>query len=474
MLPTAVFAVLALTSLRTRPLWRDEMATREFALLPWTQLWEAVQHVDLVLLPYYALMHLPVRVGDGVVAMRLPSALAAIGVVALVALTGRLLWGRIAALAGGLTLATNGVFLGATALQARPGALAQFFLMVAAVATILAVRRGVTTARMTMLVGGGVAAMLMQPFSVLLLIPFALLLIRRTPYRRALLVAAAVIAASAAAVLAATHAQASQTHWLSVQSPRRTLLGLQQWSGLHEQYLPAGILLAAVLVQVLRRRVDPRWWVWFLAVTGPPLALYLVSLVYTPLFYPRYAVLFAPALSVLLGGSVALVAGALSRKVARVGTAGAMCLMLLGSNATGLYLTYGDTAGIDDISTMGAHLSDLVAPGDTVVFLSGFSADGWTYGVAYYSGDRAMQRDIWSGLPGGTGWMRSVRRVTDVDPLRTVSTDVVQGRVWVIEFYPLIDQLTGLRAHCTRAERGIIEGTSYEQFDCREPVRVGR
>jgi mannosyltransferase len=77
-----VFAVPALATLLScllglgeRSLWRDEHATWWAASLSFGELRELTGHVDLVLAPYYAFLHLWIGVfGDSPAALRLPSA----------------------------------------------------------------------------------------------------------------------------------------------------------------------------------------------------------------------------------------------------------------------------------------------------------------------------------------------------------------------------------------------------------------
>ncbi|MET8833465.1 glycosyltransferase family 39 protein [Micromonospora sp. NPDC004540] len=97
------FAVV-LIGLGRRQIWRDELATLDAARLRLGELYDLVQHRDLVLLPYYLGMHFWVRLfGDSEVALRLPSAIAVAVAAALTTVQGRMLYGpRVGLLAGAL------------------------------------------------------------------------------------------------------------------------------------------------------------------------------------------------------------------------------------------------------------------------------------------------------------------------------------------------------------------------------------
>ncbi|MFI6443125.1 glycosyltransferase family 39 protein [Kitasatospora sp. NPDC050543] len=100
--PAALTLVLCLYGIGRRQLWRDEHATWWASELSWSQLGDLIGHMDLVLAPYYVLMHLWIDLfGDSEAALRVPTALAMTGAAAAVALLGRrLLTPRLGVLAG--------------------------------------------------------------------------------------------------------------------------------------------------------------------------------------------------------------------------------------------------------------------------------------------------------------------------------------------------------------------------------------
>lgn len=130
-------AVLTFWRLGTPALWADELATNGAATLSWRALWQLSKSVDIVLLPYYAFMHVWVRVvGDSDLILRVPSAIAVTAAVGLTALIGARLFDRttgfIAAMLLAVTPATS-----RAGQEARPYAAAMFF---AVLATYLLIR----------------------------------------------------------------------------------------------------------------------------------------------------------------------------------------------------------------------------------------------------------------------------------------------------------------------------------------------
>jgi 4-amino-4-deoxy-L-arabinose transferase-like glycosyltransferase len=118
-------AVLRFETLGARELWYDEIYTdricRAAATLP--DVWRVAaedgwQHPPL----HYALTFLALRLGDSLAYFRLPSALAGVAAVLLLAWLGRTLFGARAGLAAGLLLATS-VYHVAYSVDARPYAL---------------------------------------------------------------------------------------------------------------------------------------------------------------------------------------------------------------------------------------------------------------------------------------------------------------------------------------------------------------
>jgi mannosyltransferase len=135
--PFVVTLTVMLVRIGERQLWRDEDATWWAASLPLADLRKLVETVDVVLLPYYVLMHGWMAVfGDSAAAMRVPSALFMAVAAALIALIGRRLFDAPTGLIAGLLVPAIPV-VSRYGQEARPYAMA----MLASVTAVLLLLR---------------------------------------------------------------------------------------------------------------------------------------------------------------------------------------------------------------------------------------------------------------------------------------------------------------------------------------------
>jgi mannosyltransferase len=105
-----------------KPLFRDEGASLYSAHLSWSGLWSQSKLVDVVLLPYYALLHLWVHLSGGIEWARSLSLLAYVLAIVLVGWLGARVGGLACAVVSSVLVATNPLMVGA-ALSIRPTAL---------------------------------------------------------------------------------------------------------------------------------------------------------------------------------------------------------------------------------------------------------------------------------------------------------------------------------------------------------------
>lgn len=135
--PFVVTLTVMLSGIGERQLWRDEDATWWAASLPLGDLRKLVETVDVVLLPYYVLMHGWMALfGDSAAAMRVPSALFMAVAAALITLIGRRLFDAPTGLVAGLLLPAVPV-ISRYGQEARPYAMA----MLASVTAVLLLLR---------------------------------------------------------------------------------------------------------------------------------------------------------------------------------------------------------------------------------------------------------------------------------------------------------------------------------------------
>jgi mannosyltransferase len=218
---TVLAAALRLSTLGLQSFWYDEAFTPVHVLHPsLSATLRGVVHTENSPPLWYLLAWADSRVlGDGEVALRLPSALAGIATVPVAWMIGRELSGRRAAILAAALVAVSPLFVWYSQ-EARAYAL---FVLMAALAMLcfLLAEREPTRAHMAAFALTGSLALLTHYFAVFLLIPMALWLLydpsarRRAPRRRAALPALAAIGVVGLALLPLISAQGGHgTQWI--------------------------------------------------------------------------------------------------------------------------------------------------------------------------------------------------------------------------------------------------------------------
>jgi mannosyltransferase len=217
--PLAVLILLAaalrLATLDLQSFWYDEAFTPVHVLhTSLSATLHAVVHTENTPPLWYLIAWLDVRVlGDGALALRLPSALAGIATVPVVWAIGQQLAGRRTALIAAALVAVNPLFVWYSQ-EARVYAL---FVLVSALAMLCFVRaaREPTRGRMAAFAVSGSLALLTHYFAVFLLIGMALWLLRERSSRRAAVPALAVLTLVGIALLPLISAQGGHgTQWI--------------------------------------------------------------------------------------------------------------------------------------------------------------------------------------------------------------------------------------------------------------------
>ncbi len=330
--PAALAAVLCLIGLGGRSLGFDEAASASIAAQHGSELWRAIAHDGGNMSAYYLLMHVLIGVfGNGLVVLRLPSVIATVATVALVAVLGeRLFADRRVALGAGLLAAVSLplVYWGQTA---RGYAAMVAFVCAAMVAFLALVDAGDDGAPGVGAVRGGrstrgpwigfVAAMTLAmycSFVAALIIPVQVLAIaaRRGAVRRYGSALVAIVVLCAPLAVLAVRRGSGQLFW--VQPPSRmvdtqvlqslTSAGLQPV--FHHSFTTKALMwatLAAVAALVLDtvrrwRRGEAVWGMGLvLAWCVVPGALtFLYSVLKQPIFVPRNVLMSTPAVGLAL------------------------------------------------------------------------------------------------------------------------------------------------------------------------------
>jgi uncharacterized membrane protein len=128
----AIAASLGVLPWLGESMFADEGATLYSAHLSWANLWAQSQHVDLVLLPYYVLVHFWVMVSGNIAWVRALSLLAYFGTIVVIGWTGLRLAGRWCGIISSVLTATSTILV-EKALNARPYELSSFMVVLCAV-----------------------------------------------------------------------------------------------------------------------------------------------------------------------------------------------------------------------------------------------------------------------------------------------------------------------------------------------------
>lgn len=208
-------AALRFATLDLQSFWYDEAFTPVHVLHSglWATL-RSVVHTENTPPLWYVIAWLDARVlGDGALALRLPSALAGVATVPVVWAIGRELAGRRGALFAAAFVAVNPLFVWYSQ-EARAYALFVFFSALAMLCFVRA-ERAPTGARMAAFALSGSLALLTHYFAVFLLIPMVLWLLRERAARRAALPAIAALTVVGLALLPLISAQGGHgTQWI--------------------------------------------------------------------------------------------------------------------------------------------------------------------------------------------------------------------------------------------------------------------
>lgn len=358
--------------------WLDEAATVSVTGRPTGQMLRVFHHLDLVHALYYLIMRPWVMLfGSGEVALRLPSALATAAAAAGVVLIGRRCADPLAGLLGGLVYAGS-VAASKYAMEARSYAMVT---AVAVLATYLLVR-GVNPGgrhpwRWLAGYGAAIAVLGLLNLDALLLLPAhgVTLLATRARASRTWLrwpVCGGLAGAALIPFVLAAQDQSDQVNWL----PRPTLTTV--WRLLKfmtgNQWLVAPVLALAVAGAVAGVRARGRGSgapltavavPWLLL---PPAALIAVSLVTDPLFIDRYVLFCLPALSLLAGAGLALLAG-VGRPVAGALLAAAVAAAMVAASVPTQLAARRQDAKLDDLRTPADVVRREAHRGDAILYL---------------------------------------------------------------------------------------------------------
>ena len=303
-------------------LWNDEVATVTSATRTWAQLFAEVQHVDAVHAAYYSFMHVVFDlVGYSPFTLRLPSALAIGGAAALLVVLVRMIVDTRLAVTSGLIFAVLPRVAWAGG-EGRSYAISALLAITLTLLLVLALRRG--RARWWVLYGAAIVvactvfiylALIVLAHGVTVfalrhraLSPAAALGPRRHPLRRWIITVAAVGVAS----LPFAHlvmSEGGQVSWIPAVDAttfHSVLLTQWFWKSPGLAAIAWTLVAAAVVILVMRRRRDILASVILPAVFLPTAALIIVSVLYEPLYSPRYLTMCTPFVAIAMAVPISL------------------------------------------------------------------------------------------------------------------------------------------------------------------------
>ncbi|SEL40708.1 glycosyltransferase family 39 protein [Streptacidiphilus jiangxiensis] len=373
--PTVLTLALGLIGVGHRQPWEDEYASWWAATLSWSDLGHLLDNVDIVLAPYYVLLHLWISAfGDSAAALRIPSVLAMAGAAGLLVALGRRMFDKRVGLAAGLLFAVIPMVT-RYAQEARPYA----FAVLAALAATLLLLRALDRSSVARWAGYAVLVTCMGAVHLvtltILAAHLALVLTTRGGGARRLLSwagAAAVGLLPVLPLLVLGHAQSSQIAW--IKGGQETLPGYPP--DLFHSAVAAWAVIGLGLVGLLLvRRGGSGTAVVLLCWAALPPVLLAATQSVLNLFISRYLLFTLPAWSLLAAaGLCALLAklpgfdtssAAWRVPLAATLAAGALALGTLGDAGT---VRANPLPGEPDWQAATAWMLKHVAPGDGMAF----------------------------------------------------------------------------------------------------------
>jgi mannosyltransferase len=426
LVPMLLTGLIGAAGMAQPGLWTDELATWGMARAPWPEFWPVLRYVDAVLVPYYAFMHLWVRVfGDSDISLRIPSLLAMVLAAGMVGALGTKLSGRRAGLLAGTVFA----LLPSTsrfAAEARPYALT---VPVAVAATALLVRAWEKPGFLRW-TGYALAIALLGLLHVVALLLLAahgwavLTWQRRLWWRFG--IAAACGAGFAVPLL---YYGIRQRHQVAYIPPVTFYTFLPYGEVVFGTVAIAVFVMLLALFSLPLRFPSAVLTAW---ATVPPIALVVVSLA-VPMFLPRYLLFTTPAWALLAGV-------ALARLRLPWAVAGLLVIALLGVTTQ---LAIRMPGGHEHQATrqLAAVIASETRPGDGIVYADDEPIGSWTLrdSIAHYTPPSARPRDVLATHPPRTGGQLLATECEHVGPCLAGTT-----RLWVVRIGQLPDPLAGI------------------------------
>lgn len=421
--PVAVSLLLA-ARVVTQSFWVDEAATASAISRSPAQLWEMLANVDATMSVYYMFMHFwSVVFGTSELALRTPSVLAMAAAAGLTGLLGRRIRGLPVGMTAATVLAISPIAV-KYSVEARPYALATFFVVAAGFVAHHGAKRPATTSAMA---GWAILAAVAVGFHFLAILAVAVQVLwlseRRTRWLWALLPLAVSLT-----VAAGIMSQPSYQGWipqLGVVDLPRAFLAMAG---------AAGVILFGIgaVVLLVRRQRLPETRTDITVIVGwalaPAVVLAIASLVYKPMFLTRYLIMSMPAIAL----AVALVAVAAYKSLAHcdwlrlaTGVVAVGCLLATAASYAVLPPDEGE-----DPRAAATYISANAEPGDAIVYSPSWGeiAPAWYFAQEGQSTPRDLTTQ-----PGSTGVANSSLWPAQITVDQATAELTSVNRLWVVQ-----------------------------------------
>jgi mannosyltransferase len=362
----AVAVLTCLLGLGSQPLSWDEAVTANAAHRSFPQLWTLLRHTDAPLGAYYVLMHGWIRLVAAVgfapseVWLRLPSAVASIITVGLVAAIVSSTYGPVGGALSGVLLASHPLFV-FYAHDARPYAIV---VMLSAAATLVLMRKLDTPSARWLLAYGTLMVAALYTHIIcatfVLVLHVGFLLRTRRRHRQYVAVALAALVVTMPLILR-SRGQRSEVGWVAPITPTAVGSFVVRVAGGGVMAPVIAVTVATVAWRIWRTRRPVLVGGIALATVGPVGALVAVS-VWHPLLVPRYVLVVVPVLAILV--AVLVIDGGLPATAA-----GALGAAVLAASLGSTVVQDAQPFKYEDFRAAAGTIAGSAQPGDGLVFL---------------------------------------------------------------------------------------------------------
>jgi mannosyltransferase len=433
MVTVALAAALCFHDIGGKSIWLDEGFSIALAGDDWPQMWNVIRTRDPNMGFYYVLLHYWLRLGSDEATIRAFSALAALGSVVLLYFLGRDLIGSLPALLAALLLTTNGFFI-RYAQEARSYALLVLLITASSHLFVRAVSRPSAKLWAAYVVVSALSLYTHFFAGWVLAAHFlsATVLRGRLVPRRDILASYLLLALAASPLVVWTLTTDRRLFWIPLPTWRSLLRALEELTG------GAGAVQVALFLSLSGLALRTAWqaratksgvlaWnrglllTWFLV---PILTSFILSLLVTPIFWPRFLIVSLPPLVLLTADGAFAVRPVWLRAVTAV--------LLLGLSTRGIAAGFRSDTN-EDWRGAARYVSSAAEPGDGLVLMPGNARSVFEYYLRRFDPEPRVLEPVFPPLPWGAYDILSPE-VYRPPSEWLAERSLKQRRIWVVEW----------------------------------------